>query len=109
MLSGKLPFDGDTAVAIALKHISEPPPDIRGIVKGISTELAAIVMKCLEKKPDDRFSGCGEVARALEKCTAFTTRFSHVAEDEPLQNKIESQSTVPLQQTINLEKAVHYR
>ena len=109
MLTGQVPFEGNTDADVQLKHITDKPQDIRIVNKNISQALSDVVMKALEKNPDDRFSGCGEVARALEKCTAFTTRFSHVAEDEPLQNKIESQSTVPLQQTINLEKAVHYR
>jgi len=60
MLTGKVPFDADTDYEIYEKHIHEPPKDIRLIVKNISPVLADIVMKALEKNPDDRFAGCGQ-------------------------------------------------
>lgn len=64
-LSGQLPFTGKSAIAIIRQHIETPPPDLEQLVPEIKPELAAIVHKCLEKKPEDRFADCPALARAL--------------------------------------------
>ena len=64
-LSGQLPFIGKSAISIIRQHIDTPPPDLEELVPEIKPELAAIVHKCLEKNPDDRFADCPALARAL--------------------------------------------
>ena len=49
MLTGRPPFDGDSAVAIALKHVSEPPPSPREFRPEIPPQLEAVVLKSLAK------------------------------------------------------------
>lgn len=54
MLTGKLPFNGETSVSIALKHLQEEPVPIRQINPSIPPVLEAIVQKAMSKDPADR-------------------------------------------------------
>jgi len=65
MLSGCLPFMGVSPVAIAIKHTLEEPPSLCQLNPGIPHSVAAVVMKAIAKKPEQRYSGAGELARAL--------------------------------------------
>ncbi len=56
MVTGKLPFEGDTSVAIALKHLNDELPDIKSINPKISDEFCAIIYKAAAKRKDDRYS-----------------------------------------------------
>ncbi len=64
-LSGRLPFLGKSAISIIRQHIDTPPPPLQSLVPEIKPELAAIVHKCLEKNPENRFADCPALARAL--------------------------------------------
>lgn len=55
LLTGNLPFDGDTPIAIALKHGREPVPSLRVINPSIPKALEALIMKALQKSPESRF------------------------------------------------------
>ena len=68
MLTGQTPFDGETDYAVKDKHVREAPPDMKEINPDISDELTGIVMKALNKAPDDRFNGCGEFLEYVEAC-----------------------------------------
>lgn len=65
MLTGQVPFDGDCDYKIYKKHVEEKPPDISAIVN-ISPTLRNIILKALEKNPDDRFAGCGEFLQYIQ-------------------------------------------
>ena len=67
MLTGRLPYAGDSPVAVALKHVSEPPPDVAARGADVSPALAAIVTRLLQKSPQDRFGSASEVASALRE------------------------------------------
>ncbi|HEX5275296.1 MAG TPA: Stk1 family PASTA domain-containing Ser/Thr kinase [Candidatus Rubrimentiphilum sp.] len=66
MLTGKLPFTGESPVTVALKHISDPAPPLDPSA-GISPALASIVSKLLQKQPENRFGSASEVASALRE------------------------------------------
>ena len=66
LLTGTVPFEGDSVVAIALRHLSEPPRPPSSIVPAISPNLDAIVMCALEKVPAQRFADADEFLAALE-------------------------------------------
>ena len=66
MLAGRLPFDGDSAVAIALKHLSEPPPPISQWRPDVHPALEAVVMAALAKDPAQRWQSAEDLAAALE-------------------------------------------
>ncbi|MBR3734243.1 MAG: serine/threonine protein kinase, partial [Lachnospiraceae bacterium] len=52
MLTGRVPFNGDTTVAVAIKHIQEQMPSPREFVPEIPISLEKIVLKCTQKSPD---------------------------------------------------------
>ena len=65
MLVGRVPFDDASIPQILIKHLSEPPepPNARGA--NIPTDLEAVVLRCLEKEPDDRYQSAEELMSAL--------------------------------------------
>ncbi len=67
MVAGKLPFTGDSPVAVALKHVTEPPPPIDPFALRISPALAAIIERLLQKQPKDRFASAAELGRVLRE------------------------------------------
>ena len=68
MLTGKLPYTGESAITVALKHVSNPVPPVETDDGGeISPALRAIVVKLLQKDPADRFQSATEVAAALRE------------------------------------------
>ena len=70
MLTGRPPFDGDSAVAIALKHVSEPPPSPREFRPEIPPQLEAVVLKSLAKTPEQRYGDADSFIRDLEVAEA---------------------------------------
>jgi len=67
MLTGKLPYTGESPVTVALKHVSDPVPLIDPAQTGVSPALAAIVNRLLQKQPAHRFGSASEVASALRE------------------------------------------
>lgn len=70
MLTGRAPFVGPTAVSIAMQHASTNPPSMQQInpTVTIPTAVEQIVMRVLEKEPEDRFLSASEMRRALRQC-----------------------------------------
>jgi beta-lactam-binding protein with PASTA domain len=69
MLTGRLPFEGDSAVTIALKQVSEPPQP-PSVFAEVPPDLEAIVLRALEKDPAQRFSDADAFIAALEEVRA---------------------------------------
>jgi eukaryotic-like serine/threonine-protein kinase len=65
MLAGRLPFEGDSAVSIALKHLSEPPPPISQLRPDVHPALEAVVMAALAKDPAYRWQTAQDFGEAL--------------------------------------------
>jgi serine/threonine protein kinase len=65
MLSGVVPFNAETPLAIALRHVSEPPRPLREIVPDVPEKLEAIAHQALAKRPGDRFADANELRRAI--------------------------------------------
>jgi serine/threonine-protein kinase len=70
LLTGDVPFPGENFVAIAMKHINEPPPDLLEKRPDVPLRLAAAVDRALEKDPDHRFATMDEFASELRRCLA---------------------------------------
>jgi eukaryotic-like serine/threonine-protein kinase len=70
MLTARPPFDGDSAVAIALKHVSEPPPSPREFRPEIPPQLEAVVLKSLAKDPEQRYTDADSFIRDLDAAAA---------------------------------------
>ena len=67
MLTGRVPFNGDTTVAIAIKHIQEPMPSPREFVGEIPLSVEQIVYKCTQKSPDRRYQSMPELIEDLKR------------------------------------------
>jgi serine/threonine-protein kinase len=70
VFTGSLPFEGDSPLAVVLKHVNDPPPLPQSKNPRIDPKIAAIVMKCMEKDAGARFQSVGELYEALAKVTA---------------------------------------
>jgi serine/threonine protein kinase/Tfp pilus assembly protein PilF len=70
MVTGQLPFEGDTALAVALKHKTERPPDPKSVVPGLPADLSKIILKCLEKDRAGRYQSAGELRADLDAVAA---------------------------------------
>lgn len=67
MLTGRVPFNGETTVAIAIKHIQEPMPSPREYIPEIPISVEQIVFKCTQKSPDRRYQSMAELIGDLKK------------------------------------------
>ncbi len=67
MATGRRPFGGDSAAAVLELHREAPPPDPRSIRPEINEALAAIILRCLEKDPAERFANARELREELAK------------------------------------------
>ncbi len=65
MLTGTVPFSGSTPLSIALKHTSETPRSPRDFVSSIPSALEQVVLRTLEKKPEDRPANAAEFRKEL--------------------------------------------
>lgn len=66
MVTGRVPFDGDTNVAVAVKHLQEKPPLASSFVPGIPAGLDAIILKCMQKTPERRYSSVRQMVAELD-------------------------------------------
>ena len=66
MLTGEVPFDGDTAFAIQQQQVHATPPDPRRKNSSISPELASVIQKAMAKEPRARFQHCLDFWHAIE-------------------------------------------
>ena len=67
MLTGRVPFNGETTVAIAIKHIQEELPSPKEFIPEIPTSVEGIVMKCCQKSPDRRYQSMPELIADLKQ------------------------------------------
>ncbi len=67
MLTGRVPFNGETTVAIAIKHIQSPMPSPREFVPDVPRSVEQIVLKCCEKSPDRRYQNMNELIGDLKQ------------------------------------------
>lgn len=66
MVTGRVPFDTDNAVGIAMQHINEPLVEPIKLVPNLEPWLNATIVKCMEKNPENRFESAESLIRALE-------------------------------------------
>ena len=86
MVTGKVPFDGDTTVAVAIAHINDemtPPSEIE---PSVPAALEDIIFKCTSKKPEQRYATCAELIKDLRYAlVAPNERFVHfITENETI-------------------------
>jgi serine/threonine-protein kinase len=70
LLAGDVPFVGENFVAVALRHVNEPPPSLRERRPDVSPRLDAAVQRALAKDPAHRFPSMAAFAKELRACLA---------------------------------------
>jgi eukaryotic-like serine/threonine-protein kinase len=77
MLAGRRPFQGGSSLSLASAILRDPPPPLRSLGPDVPRALEGIVMRCLAKRPDDRYASAGEALLDLVACRArFAARSS---------------------------------
>ncbi len=67
MLTGEVPFEADSALGVAMKHVNEPPRSPKEKDPAVPEALNVVTMKLLEKKPEDRYPGTAELVADLSR------------------------------------------
>jgi serine/threonine-protein kinase len=67
MLTGRLPFEGETVAAVLAKHITQEAPPLSSVAPEVPKHLAGAVDRCLAKGPADRFANAEDLAAALSQ------------------------------------------
>lgn len=91
-VTGQLPFDGKSATAVLVEHVTKDAPKVRSVGPGVPEQLAAIIDRCLAKDPAARYQTAGALAAALDDATRSIPRpGSSVVAPEPKEPRIISQ------------------
>ena len=80
LLTGTVPFSGETAISIGFKQIRDDPPSPRSLNRKISEELEQVILKALKKDPKDRYSSCAELRQDLTKAFQLPAPVTDIAE-----------------------------
>src|SRR5436190_7672170 len=67
MLTGEVPFQAETQVGVAMKHVNEPMPDVQAKRPEVSAAVGAVVDRATTKDPRDRYTTVAEMVRDLEQ------------------------------------------
>jgi len=67
LLSGRRPFEGDSAADVTTAILTQDPPELSGLVDGVSTELDRTIRRCLEKNAGRRFQSVSDLAFTLRQ------------------------------------------
>lgn len=81
MITGKLPYDGDSAISVALKHVQEDIVPPRELDKTIPLGLEAIILKCVQKRQAERYNNTGDLIKDLRNINNFSPILNSTVED----------------------------
>ncbi len=95
MLTGRLPYPGQSTYDILGKLMSEPVPDPRSLVGTISPQTARLVMKMMAKKPRDRFASARELLREIAKLNILPPDKDHQESIKSLLENIGAGNYIP--------------
>ncbi len=70
LLTSEVPFPGENFVAVAMRHINEPPPPVRDKRPDVPPRVEAAIERAMAKDPEDRFASMAEFCAELEACLA---------------------------------------
>ena len=93
MVTGKVPFDGETTVAIAIKHLQEEMDPPSKYTPDLPYSLEQIIYKCTQKSPDRRYNSVNEVIADLKR--SLTDPDGHFVSLTPLSDHAQTVSITP--------------
>ncbi len=88
MLTGAVPFDDPSPTAVALQHVTMPPPPPREVNPELGKEVEAVLLKALQKSPDERYQTGAELIDALEAALQTETAELDQAELPPMSTDV---------------------
>jgi len=74
MMTGRVPFEGDTSLSIVLKHKTEIPKDPRELSALIPETISHMILRCMEKKKEDRYQSVNELLNELDQINIDDTQ-----------------------------------
>jgi formylglycine-generating enzyme required for sulfatase activity len=83
MITGQTPFEGDTPMSVMMKHIIEPLPKPSRFVPDLPPQVEAVLVRALEKKPEDRYQRMDDFVAALETLTRTSAAAIEAPDDLP--------------------------
>lgn len=95
MATGTVPFDGENNVVIALMHLEDDPISPRELQPTIPENLEKIILKCIQKRKDDRYQSMEDLIADLKKVFSDKTE-SYIADDIGVEENGQDSSTVIL-------------
>ncbi len=98
MLSGRLPFESDTPWGLMHKHINEAPVPLRKINPSVSESLDNVIMRLLEKEPENRYPSANSLKQDLMKVAGIAP-----GKDEEVDRDIEVKADLP-HDTVPIER-----
>lgn len=101
MITGTLPFDGETPVALAMKHIKEPLPDILKLNPNASESLIKIINKATQKRPYARYQSASQLIADLKAALSDDSGKFVSIKDEEDEGKTITMSDAELQKIRN--------
>jgi serine/threonine protein kinase/Tfp pilus assembly protein PilF len=88
MVTGRVPFEGDTPFTIGVKHKSETPKDPKELNTQLPEDLNLVILRCLEKDKEKRYQSAGEVRAELMKIEeGIPTTEKVIPKKEPITSK----------------------
>ena len=94
MLSGKPPFEADSAMTLMMMHLNDPVPDLRDLQPDTPPELVTITQKALAKNRDERYQSASEMAVALRKLPDQTQKTPVAVFQQPQPQAISPEVTL---------------
>ena len=95
MLTGRLPFIGDTVVEVLMKHAEEAPPKPSSILMSLPDDVDDLVLKLLAKKPEQRY-------RTAEQVRAQVVRLRKALSDSTARVKVDDTTLPPRMQRLEI-------
>jgi len=83
LVTGRLPFEATTAVAMIMKHMNEPVKSPRAVNASIPFPIAAVIQRMMAKRPGERFQDYAALTRELERALGDTQPSAAAAADQP--------------------------
>ncbi len=105
MIAGRLPFDYENPNLLMLAHIQEEPPSPREFNPACPPELEAIILKAIEKDPEDRFADLQEMIADLRKVIGNSTMDFSASSTVQVANSHSTTELVPKGETSSLDPA----
>lgn len=102
MLTGKVPFTGETAVSIAIKHLQEAPIAPHELRSDIPPLIEAIVLKAMDKNPDNRFSST-ELIKEIDQVKHKPFAKVNILTEDPFATRVLTADEIEQLQKVNIE------